>query len=131
MQDENELTQFIGMRFDGHDDERIYGIGLQPSVWDFKNRTVPIISVEGGVGRGLQPITGFLNEFLQHGGGNELTTYSASWSYLSSRNHHVSFDTKSIGTLSFGVNTEALAWHEKSLKMNVGYGDSLKDSAGK
>ena len=119
------------MHYDGHDDERIYGIGLQPTVWNFKNRTVPIITAEGGVGRGLEPISGLLNLVASGSGGNELTTYSASWSYLSSRNHHVWFDTESIGTLSFGVNTEALAWHEKSLKMNIGYGDSLKDLAGK
>ena len=132
VQDENDLTQFVGMRYDGHAEERIHGIGLQPTVWDFKNRTVPIISSEGGIGRGLQPLSGFINNFLQHGGGgNELTTYTASWSYISSRNHHVSFDTEAIGTLAFGVNTEALAWHEKNLTMNLGYGESLKDSVGK
>ena len=87
----------MGLRYDGHEDEAFYGIGLQPSVWNFKGYTVPIISVEGGIGRGLEPLTTILNTFKDHMGGNDLTTYTASWSYLSSRKHYVHFDTSAIG----------------------------------
>lgn len=97
IQDDSDDIQFIGMRYDGHQHESFYGVGLQPTVWNFKNMTVPIMSSEGGIGRGLQPVTKFLNTFGGHAGGNEMTTYTASWSYLSSRKHHVSFDTSAIG----------------------------------
>jgi len=43
-------------------DEEIYGMGLQYSEWDFKGKSIPLISTEAGVGRGLQPITVALNK---------------------------------------------------------------------
>lgn len=95
-------ADYIGLRYRGFEDEAFYGIGLQPSVWNFKGRTVPIVTVEGGVGRGLEPMTTLLNTFAGHIGGNEFTTYSASWSYISSRKHHVYFDTSAIGHIEFG-----------------------------
>ena len=45
-------------------DEEIYGMGLQYSEWDFKGKSVPLISTEAGVGRGLQPITLAMNEVM-------------------------------------------------------------------
>lgn len=41
------------MSYASDTDEEIYGMGLQYTVWDFKGRSVPLISAEGGVGRGL------------------------------------------------------------------------------
>jgi len=38
-------------------------MGLQYTVWNFKGLRVPVISSEGGVGRGLQPLTETLNLF--------------------------------------------------------------------
>jgi sulfoquinovosidase len=101
-------------------------------VWDFKGKAVPIITVEGGVGRGLEPLTAILNTFYNHAGGSELTSYSASWTYLSSRKHHVSFDTSALGLFKFDKDrTKIYAWHENTIKMRLGYGKTIKDLAAK
>ena len=52
------------MTYRSHVDEEIYGMGLQYSEWDFKGKNVPLISEEAGVGRGLQPITLAMNDFM-------------------------------------------------------------------
>ena len=56
-------TNFLSMTYNSPVDEEIYGMGLQYSEWDFKGKSVPLISTEAGVGRGLQPITAALNKF--------------------------------------------------------------------
>jgi hypothetical protein len=37
-------------------------MGLQYTEWNFKNKKVPLIISEGGVGRGAQPITKEMNQ---------------------------------------------------------------------
>jgi len=56
-------------------------MGLQPTVWNFKNHSVPLIVSEGGVGRGLQPLTRELNA-TGGGGGNTMTSYGPAVSYV-------------------------------------------------
>jgi hypothetical protein len=51
----------MSLNFKADSDEEIYGMGLQYTEWNFKNKSVPIIVSEGGVGRGLQPITREMN----------------------------------------------------------------------
>ena len=46
-------TNFLSMTYNSPADEEIYGMGLQYSEWDFKGKSVPLISTEAGVGRGL------------------------------------------------------------------------------
>ena len=46
-------TNFVSMTYNSPGDEEIYGMGLQYSEWDFKGKSVPLISTEAGVGRGL------------------------------------------------------------------------------
>ena len=58
--DENR-GNFLSLAFKSDTDEEIYGLGLQYTVWNFKGKKVPLIVNEGGVGRGLQPITKILN----------------------------------------------------------------------
>ena len=57
---------FIQVNFKSVGNEEIYGMGLQYTVWNFKGLKVPVISSEGGVGRGLQPLTAFLNLYKDH-----------------------------------------------------------------
>jgi len=51
------------MKYHSPKDEEIYGLGLQYTEWDFKGKKAHIISSEGGVGRGLQPVTFVANNF--------------------------------------------------------------------
>jgi hypothetical protein len=51
-------------------DERIFGFGHQYSFCNLRGRTVPVMSTEQGIGRGLEPITTILNTFGGGSGGN-------------------------------------------------------------
>lgn len=48
---------FMQLVFDSDSREKIYGLGLQYTETNFKGQKVHIISSEGGVGRGLAPLT--------------------------------------------------------------------------
>jgi hypothetical protein len=68
---------WFSLNFDADVDEEIYGMGLQCTEWNFKNKSVPLIISEGGVGRGLQPITRELNIANGSSGGNTMTSYTS------------------------------------------------------
>jgi hypothetical protein len=42
-------------------DEEVYGLGLQYTMTNMKGQFVNMVSSEGGIGRGLQPVTDLLN----------------------------------------------------------------------
>jgi len=86
IEDKDKLTDYIALKYNSPDDERIHGLGLQPTDWNFKGKLVPVVTSEGGIGRGLEPITKLVDIVNRGGGGNELTTYTTSWSYIT--NHH-------------------------------------------
>jgi len=69
-------TNYVSMTYGSPVDEEIYGMGLQYSEWDFKGKSVPLISAEAGVGRGLQPITFGMNKFMGGQGGNTTISYA-------------------------------------------------------
>ena len=73
------------MTYGSHIDEEIYGMGLQYSEWDFKGKSVPLISEEAGVGRGLEPITAAMNELMGGQGGNTTTSYAPAAQYITNK----------------------------------------------
>ena len=100
-------------------DEEFYGMGLQYTVWNFKNESVQLIVSEGGVGRGLQPITREMNSG-GGGGGNTMTSYGPTASWISNRNRAYSFDNVNIGIVNFDTtNTEVLYWHASEMNGNI------------
>ena len=48
---------WFALKYLADEDEEVYGMGLQYTEWDFKGKAVPLIVSEGGVGRGVQPLT--------------------------------------------------------------------------
>lgn len=70
----------MSVKYGSNKHEEIYGLGLQYTEWNHKGKQVHIISSEGGIGRGLKPITKILNAV--GAGGSETTTYTASYSHL-------------------------------------------------
>jgi hypothetical protein len=66
------------------EDEHFFGFGEQFDALDFKQSCVPILTSEQGVGRGLMPITFFLNLYLPGAGGSWQTTYTAVPYYVTS-----------------------------------------------
>ena len=89
------------MRYKSPLDEEIYGLGLQYTVWNFKGKTVPVISVEGGIGRGLRPVTRISSIVETGSGGTPVTSYTASYTHITSKKRAFLFNTTAIGILDF------------------------------
>lgn len=70
--------------FDSPKNEKVYGMGLQYTETNFKGKNVHMITSEGGVGRGLQPLTKMYNDQNKHQGGSTMTTYSPAYSFATS-----------------------------------------------
>jgi len=80
----NEATRTY-LVYNSDSDERIYGLGHQYSIWDFKGQKVPLVVTEQGIGRGLEPTTWYLNKYEDGAGGNSMTTYAPHPIFLSSK----------------------------------------------
>ena len=46
MDNDHYDIDFMSLTYDSPEDEEIYGLGLQCTIWDFKGKQVPIISSE-------------------------------------------------------------------------------------
>lgn len=105
-------TDFIAFNFKSSSDEEIYGMGLQYTIWNMKSYKVPIITSEGGVGRGLEPITSVLNLFNHNQGGNPLTTYAPAYSFITNKNYGMVFDSTAVGYADFTQkdSTQIMFW---------------------
>jgi len=106
-------TNYFSMTYHSAVDEEIYGMGLQYSEWDFKGKTVPLITTEAGVGRGLQPITVAMNKAMHGQGGTSVSSYAPAAQYITNKQRGFIFDQKSIGIADFDgqSTTEMLYWH--------------------
>ena len=89
------------MNFGSTADEEIYGMGLQYTVWNLKGSLMPVITSEGGVGRGLEPLTTFLNLFSHNQGGSPVTTYAPTYSFITTKNYGMLFNSSAIGHVDF------------------------------
>ena len=65
-------------------EERFYGFGEQLTHVDLKGRRLDILSQEPGIGRGVQPLTWFMNTFFGAGGGDTRSSAPAPH-YITSR----------------------------------------------
>ena len=92
---------FFALGYASDADEEIYGLGLQYSVWDFKGRSVPLISTEGGVGRGLQPLSTIMNAAGGAESGTDVTSYAPSATYITNKSRAFVFDQSQIGIADF------------------------------
>ena len=63
--------QFVSPKGEG-----FYGFGEQFSHWNMRGKRFPLLVSEQGVGRGIQPLTWFLNNIRNGEGGSAFTTYS-------------------------------------------------------
>lgn len=127
--DKENLFNFVSMNYNSEADEEIYGLGLQYSVWNFKGRKVPIFSAEGGIGRGLQPLT-WIVDLINNLGGNTLSSYAPSYSHITSKDRAFIFNTTALGYLDFSYpdgKTRAVFWHSKSVDLQLTYGANPKN----
>ena len=100
------------LTYRSHQDEHIYGFGMQYSLFDMKGRLVPILCQEQGVGRGLQPFSSAVNLTQGRGvAGDWWTSYGAVPHYMSSDRHSLvleeseysQFDLRHNNNIRIGV----------------------------
>jgi len=85
-------TNYVSMTYESPVDEEIFGMGLQYSEWNFKGKSVPLISTEAGVGRGLQPITIAMNKAMGGQGGTSTTSYAPAAQYITNKQRGFIYD---------------------------------------
>ena len=110
----SDFNNFMELKFASTKDEEIYGMGLQFTVWDFKGWRVPLLTNEGGVGRGLSPIT----EMKGIDGGSEVTSYAAAASFITNKGKGVIFRNNHLGMADFtsADASRVLYWHATSVE---------------
>lgn len=78
-------------------DESFHGFGESFTDFNLRNKVVPILVSEQGVGRGLQPITDYLNTNVAQGaGGDWYTTYAPKPMYLTNYNHSLVYTNSEV-----------------------------------
>jgi alpha-glucosidase len=127
---DGRVGDFLQMSFVSPQDEEIYGMGLQYTIWNFKNQSVPLISDEGGIGRGLQPITRIQNS--KGGlGGNSVSSYGPAATYITSQGRAAVIDPSNIGIADFeSTRTRFLYWHTTEISGTFFRSDSLLELCG-
>ena len=80
----NPSVNYTELAYHAESGARFHGFGEQFSLLDLNGEAVPILSEEGGVGRGHQPISGAVNLGSAGSAGGPLTTYYAVPHYITS-----------------------------------------------
>lgn len=93
----------ITLRVASEQDERVYGMGEQVphDTLNLKGRQIPVLSQEGGVGRGHPVITSAVNVASPGSGGNESTTYYAAPHYLTSLDRSLFLENTEYAVFDF------------------------------
>lgn len=121
---------FMEVVFDSDAKEKIYGLGLQYTESNLKGKKVHVITAEGGVGRGLEPITTMLNQERNHQGGTPTQSYAPTYSFATSERRGFVFPHDELGEVDFSqseTSFSVLMWHTYQMNMNVIHGKTLKD----
>lgn len=100
-------------------------MGLQFTQWGFKNvKYVPLVSAEGGVGRGLEPIT----EMKGIDGGSPWTSYASVATFLTTKQRAFICENTEYGRASFVNDKINLRfWRAKGFKGYLISGDNPLD----
>lgn len=123
--DPDNKVGYMSVRYGSSKEEEIYGFGLQYTEWNFKGKEVHMISAEGGIGRGMQPVTFYANNIMSPAqGGSPTTAYTASYTHLTNKNRAFLFNTTALGFVDFTKSSESkiLFWHAKSVDLHLIYG---------
>ncbi|MBM4354881.1 MAG: hypothetical protein FJ109_14010, partial [Deltaproteobacteria bacterium] len=93
---------FLQARAD--DDERFYGMGEQfaRDTLDLRGRVVPVVVQEGGVGRGEEKASQFMETVSPGSSGSEAATYYPVPHYVSSLDRSLFLEGESISVFDFG-----------------------------
>ena len=78
----------IGIHLSADKDESIFGMGAQLTWLDLKGKVVPSWAQEPGIGRGVQPLTWFMERFFKAGGSDVQSSAPAPVYMTSERQTH-------------------------------------------
>ena len=101
---ENPAINLSKLAYSSSSDELFYGFGEQYTHLNLKGEIVPILSEEGGVGRGRTLISGPVNFVSPGSGGNELTTYYAVPQYITNTNRSLFLENTDYATFDLSAN---------------------------
>ena len=99
----------------------VHGLGVQYSSINHAGKTVPILVSEQGIGRGLEPITAFLNEFASGAGGNDFTTYCPVPSFVTSKGFGLSLSNYEVSVFDVGDTVQGVLQAEVWSNYTSGY----------
>ncbi|KPA09323.1 Glycoside hydrolase, family 31 [Candidatus Magnetomorum sp. HK-1] len=95
-----EPFNIVYLHYSSDSQESFFGFGEQFTHLNLKGHEVPIISQEGGLGRGRQPISGTINFFAKGAGGNEFTSYTSIPHYITSKFRSLFLETTEYATFN-------------------------------
>jgi alpha-glucosidase len=108
--------------------EQFFGFGEQFSHMNLKGYEVPIISQEGGLGRGRQPITGLINLFAEGAGGNDFTTYTAIPHYITTKFRSLFLETTEYSSFDLTADDKVtIKLHHHMMKGRILFGNTYLD----
>ncbi len=90
----------ITLVFPGEPNEKIFGAGTQLSRLNLKGETLPILTREPGIGRGVQPLTFFMNRLFGAGGEWHCTSAPSAW-FFSSQGFGVCVENEELSRFDF------------------------------
>ena len=126
-QQPNEEINYLALHVQSDAEEGIYGLGEQfpHDSLNLNGREIPILSQEGGVGRGHGIITPAVNLFSEGSGGSEASTYYAAPHYLTSNLGSIFLKNYGYSEFDFKADDEiAIRVYEGQLEWEALYGES-------
>lgn len=107
--------------------ERIFGLGEQfgHDTLDLKGRAIPVLSQEGGVGRGHTPISPAVNLASPGSAGSEASTYYAAPHYLTSELRSLFLESSELSIFDFTASdTTQIRLHAKAMVGRILFGET-------
>jgi sulfoquinovosidase len=92
--DDGTYVNRTTLRWASDASERFHGLGEQFSATNMKGRLLPIWVQEQGIGRGLEPVTGYLNGLSPGTAGDWFTTYSHVPAFITNRGRAMVFENQ-------------------------------------
>ena len=115
------------LRAESRHAERIYGLGEQAPhhSLDLKGREIPVLSQEGGVGRGHAPISTAIDAVSPGSGGGEDTTYYAAPHYITSDDRSLFLENSEYSVFDFRQDAATeIRLHAPSMRGRILQGES-------
>ena len=117
----------IQISYPAQADESIYGCGTQLSKLNLKGCVLPILTREPGIGRGVQPLTFFMERMFGAGGEWHCTSAPSAW-FLSTEGFGICVENEELVQFDFQNPTEhRIIVHSNQITIRFFFGDSPKN----